>query len=87
MYQCPKCGSAEIYRSRSRTWWDRCKKALTGKLFYRCHDCGWRGLGTDTGPKFGLDEIERANRAVTGVAPETDPAEPDEEDDDDRKTS
>lgn len=76
MQNCPKCGSPGIYRSRTRSWWERLRKTLTGKYAYRCHSCGWRGFGEDTGPKFDPEHIEAANRAVIEDAEDDDDENP-----------
>jgi predicted RNA-binding Zn-ribbon protein involved in translation (DUF1610 family) len=41
--QCPGCGEATLFRSRSRTFSENVKKRFTSKRLYRCHRCGWRG--------------------------------------------
>ena len=64
MHQCPKCQSGAIHRSRSRNTFDVWRKQITGQCFYRCHTCGWRGLGPDPGPRFTAGATESANRAV-----------------------
>jgi hypothetical protein len=51
MQQCPTCQSDDIQRSRSRSWWEQWRKEITNKRTYRCHACGWRGWGFDTGPR------------------------------------
>lgn len=58
MQQCPKCSSDRIHRSRSKSRWERWRKAVTGKRAFRCNACGWRGWGVDEGPTFA--EVERA---------------------------
>jgi hypothetical protein len=56
MQQCPTCQSDDIQRSRSRSWWEQWRKEITNKRAYRCHACGWRGWGFDTGPRSGQPE-------------------------------
>jgi UDP-GlcNAc:undecaprenyl-phosphate GlcNAc-1-phosphate transferase len=40
---CPSCGSREVYRSKTRTLYERLRKAHTLKRVFRCHHCSWRG--------------------------------------------
>jgi hypothetical protein len=46
---CRKCRSDRARRSRTRNRWERWRKQLTGKVLFRCPDCGWRGWATDPG--------------------------------------
>jgi hypothetical protein len=48
MPTCPKCKSDRAHRSRSRSRWERWRKQITGKMAFRCPDCGWRGWAFDT---------------------------------------
>jgi hypothetical protein len=41
--KCPRCASANIHRSRPRSWAERVKKDWTYRRPYRCRDCNWRG--------------------------------------------
>jgi predicted RNA-binding Zn-ribbon protein involved in translation (DUF1610 family) len=69
MTVCPKCGSANIHRSRSRSRWETWRKEITGKRVFRCHDCGWRGWGADEGPTVTDLEREVAARAAAPDPP------------------
>jgi predicted RNA-binding Zn-ribbon protein involved in translation (DUF1610 family) len=69
MQKCPKCGSEEVHRSRAKTRWETWRKEITGKRPYRCHKCGWRGWGVDTGPRFNDLEKEIAERALAPDPP------------------
>jgi predicted RNA-binding Zn-ribbon protein involved in translation (DUF1610 family) len=69
MQTCPSCKSAEIHRSRTRTKFDKWRKAITGRRPYRCHACGWRGWGIDVGPKFGEQALDIAARALAPDPP------------------
>jgi len=40
---CRKCKSGQVHRSRSRGWWEKWRKEITGKRPYRCSQCKWRG--------------------------------------------
>jgi predicted RNA-binding Zn-ribbon protein involved in translation (DUF1610 family) len=40
---CPSCGSREVQRSKTRTLYERLKKAHTLSRVFRCRHCGWRG--------------------------------------------
>ena len=40
---CPKCHSASLRRSATRSRWERWRKEITGKRPYRCRACRWRG--------------------------------------------
>lgn len=48
MIKCPKCGSTNIHRSRSRSKLEQLRKSTTTARLHRCHDCGWRGWGEET---------------------------------------
>jgi predicted RNA-binding Zn-ribbon protein involved in translation (DUF1610 family) len=69
MHQCPKCKSDKIHFSRSRSKWESWRKKVTGKRPYRCPDCGWRGWGPDTGPRFSREELESSSLAVAPDPP------------------
>ena len=43
MSRCPKCSKENVHRSRTRNWWERWRKEITGKRPYRCSSCNWRG--------------------------------------------
>lgn len=58
MPACRKCNSARLHRSRSRSQWERWRKQITGKVVFRCRDCGWRGWALDS-----------ATAIAAGVAP------------------
>ena len=47
MDTCPACGSHRVFRSRTRTAFERYRRQLTSKRPYRCHACNWRGWGPD----------------------------------------
>jgi predicted RNA-binding Zn-ribbon protein involved in translation (DUF1610 family) len=47
MDTCPACGSPRVFRSRTRTKFERLRRELTSKRPYRCHTCNWRGWGPD----------------------------------------
>jgi hypothetical protein len=70
MLQCPKCKSADIHRSRSRSWWEAWKKQMTSKRAYRCDTCGWRGWGDDTGTRFDQAERDIAEQAIAAKPPD-----------------
>jgi uncharacterized Zn finger protein len=40
---CPVCGHEDLHHSRLRTFGEKLKYNLIGKLPFRCHSCGWRG--------------------------------------------
>lgn len=73
MLTCPKCGSTKVYRSKTRSAFERWRREITGKAPFRCHRCAWRGWRADVGPYFSREEIEAANRALTrpGLDPGT----------------
>jgi hypothetical protein len=56
---CPKCRGA-LHRSRTRSWLERARRSVTGRVPYRCHACNWRGWREDVRPgAHGLREIHR----------------------------
>ena len=69
MHQCPKCKSAELERSRSRSKLETWRKHVTNKRPFRCHACGWRGWGYDLGPKFDPKDVQSANAALAPDPP------------------
>ena len=64
MQLCPKCGSRNIHRSRSRSAWEFWRKRITGKRTYRCASCGWRGWGVDSGIRLDEQGRRAADKAV-----------------------
>jgi hypothetical protein len=44
--------------------WDSWRRTLSGEQPHRCHACGWRGWGADTGPKFNVERRQISERAV-----------------------
>jgi hypothetical protein len=69
MQQCPRCQSASIHRSRSKTAWETLRKEITGKRPFRCRACGWRGWGYESAPKFNEGERLQAERAPAARPP------------------
>ena len=61
---CPRCGSQDIHHSRLRTWLERARWRLTGRVPYRCHDCEWRGWRSEPVAVAG-DMIRRIHRDLT----------------------
>jgi len=47
MDTCPECGSPRVFRSKTRTAFERFRRQFTLKRPYRCHACGWRGWAPD----------------------------------------
>jgi predicted RNA-binding Zn-ribbon protein involved in translation (DUF1610 family) len=43
MDTCPKCGSRRVFRSKTRSAFERYRRQFTMKRPYRCHACSWRG--------------------------------------------
>jgi len=39
---CPRCGGV-AHRSRTRWWFERVRRSVTGRVPYRCRQCDWRG--------------------------------------------
>jgi hypothetical protein len=72
MNVCPICHSGVVNRSRSRGWWEKCRKAVTGKRPFRCGACAWRGWSVDLGQETGLRSDapppEPSGLAATGFA-------------------
>ncbi|HVC34200.1 MAG TPA: hypothetical protein VNL16_11880 [Chloroflexota bacterium] len=64
MLNCPKCGSTKVYRSKTRSAWERWRREITAKSPFRCHRCAWRGWKPDSGPFFTREEVEAATRAL-----------------------
>ena len=63
MLRCPRCQSSEIYRTPTVSKWALLRRRLTAKRPHLCEDCGWKGWGEETGPKFTAEQIELASRA------------------------
>ena len=47
MNNCPSCGSNRVFRSKTRTAFERFRRQFTMKRPYRCHACNWRGWAPD----------------------------------------
>jgi predicted RNA-binding Zn-ribbon protein involved in translation (DUF1610 family) len=47
MTVCPACGSKRIFRSKTRSTFERFRRQFTIKRPYRCHHCAWRGWAAD----------------------------------------
>jgi predicted RNA-binding Zn-ribbon protein involved in translation (DUF1610 family) len=47
MTVCPACGSNRVFRSKSRSAFERFRRQFTIKRPYRCHSCDWRGWAAD----------------------------------------
>jgi predicted RNA-binding Zn-ribbon protein involved in translation (DUF1610 family) len=47
MDTCPACGSNRVFRSKTRTAFERFRRQFTLKRPYRCHACNWRGWAAD----------------------------------------
>jgi hypothetical protein len=47
MDTCPACGSRRVFRSKTRTAFERLRRQFTMKRPYRCHACNWRGWAPD----------------------------------------
>ena len=43
MTTCPACGSKRVFRSKTRSAFERFRRQFTMKRPYRCHACNWRG--------------------------------------------
>jgi hypothetical protein len=69
MHHCPSCKSDRIHSSRTRSRWETWRKEITGKRAYRCHQCGWRGWGADSGPRFSAEQLDSASRAMAPDPP------------------
>ena len=54
MTTCPGCHLETVRRSRSRGWWEKCRKTLTRMRPFRCGACGWRGWRVDRSQETGL---------------------------------
>jgi len=46
--KCPKCGSEEFYRSRTRSRLEKVIKIVAPVLYFRCRGCGFRGARVNT---------------------------------------
>ena len=47
MTSCPSCGSHRVFRSKTRSAFERFRRQFTMKRPYRCHACNWRGWAPD----------------------------------------
>jgi len=69
MHKCPKCHSAALHRSRSKSKWEAWRKHVTGKRPYRCSECKWRGWG----PNELVSSMDAFSRAAAERALAPDP--------------
>jgi hypothetical protein len=68
VYVCPRCKSDRVYRSRTRSGWERWRRQITLKAPFRCQTCGRRFWCPDPGPWFSREEIDAANRAIASAS-------------------
>jgi hypothetical protein len=57
-HSCPRCGGA-AHRSRTRSWFERVRRSVTGRVPYRCRQCNWRGW---------LEHVSDASQSTTDAA-------------------
>jgi hypothetical protein len=57
---CPSCGKAPLRHSRTRSWFERLRRRITGRVPYRCHACNWRGWRLESVAGIGPREIHPA---------------------------
>jgi len=50
MDTCPACGSHRVFKSKTRTAFERYRRQFTTKRPYRCHTCNWRGWAPGGAP-------------------------------------
>ena len=55
---CPRCGGA-AHRSRTRSWFERVRRSVTGRVPYRCRLCNWRGW---------LEHVSDVSKTASGEA-------------------
>jgi hypothetical protein len=67
VHVCPACKSDSVYRSRTRSGWERWRRQVTLKAPFRCQSCGRRFWRPDPGPWFSREEIDAANRAIASA--------------------
>jgi len=57
---CPRCNGA-VHHSRTRSWLERLRRSITGRVPFRCPACGWRGWRHEVIPGgAGPREVHRA---------------------------
>jgi predicted RNA-binding Zn-ribbon protein involved in translation (DUF1610 family) len=64
MDTCPACGSHRVFRSKTRTAFERYRRQFTTKRPYRCHACNWRGWAPD-----GMQTVAPADVLETPSSP------------------
>jgi hypothetical protein len=74
---CPTCGQPALRHSRPRSWFERLRRRITGRVPYRCRGCNWRGWRHESAP--GGDGPREIHRALTES--ELEKLEPDSEGD------
>ena len=57
MDTCPACGSHRVFRSKTRTAFERYRRQFTMKRPYRCHTCNWRGWAPDAAPAVAPGDV------------------------------
>jgi hypothetical protein len=67
-----------MHRSRSRSWFERFRRRLTGRVPYRCRVCHWRGWRIE--PADSADGPREIHRALTDAEIELLEPEPSEGD-------
>jgi len=56
---CPACGHQDVHHSRFRSWVERLRFNMTGRLPFRCHQCNWRGWREDPSRPGELREVHK----------------------------
>ena len=60
---CPTCGQHDVHHSRFKSWVERLRFNVTGRVPYRCHQCQWRGWREDTSSKG--DALREVHKQLT----------------------
>jgi len=67
MDSCPACGSNRVFRSKTRTAFERFRRQFTLKRPYRCHSCNWRGWAPDGMQAVALVRRERPDLVLLDI--------------------
>jgi len=52
-----------MHHPRARSWLERARRHITGRVPYRCRSCNWRGWRTEITPD--AHQIREIHRALT----------------------
>jgi hypothetical protein len=62
---CPSCSSLDLHHSRLRSWAERARWYVTGRVPFRCHQCNWRGWRRDAAARASGAPLRQIHHELT----------------------